>query len=182
MAGRNSTSVLLHREHIRLNVTESANSPRAIARCSLASARDMTAPSAPTEIRPMQNAEVLSQPAIALPPCFWRGQINGHKCECNSPRMASRVVDVKVCSGEAWGLPACKYADPDGKDTREGVPQQALDCIHRGEQTRTETCQMCGGHEREIAILSCDLYGECSMGRFKQLQQVQSCVSCPDRS
>ncbi len=56
-----------------------------------------------------------------------------------------------------------------------------LECQFRGRKVREDISNTCGSVGEQIAIYSCELHGECSIGRYCALQKVRTCISCDDR-
>lgn len=53
-------------------------------------------------------------------------------------------------------------------------------CRHRGRVIRTDKCDLCGSKGQPFDVLSCEIYGECSITR--KHKAVRSCVACEDRT
>lgn len=49
-------------------------------------------------------------------------------------------------------------------------------CVHRGEKIRDGSCNLCGIRGQPFEVLSCSIYGECSIG--KRHSNVRACIGC----
>jgi hypothetical protein len=58
---------------------------------------------------------------------------------------------------------------------------ESLPCSHRGEVTRQQESDLCGSRGEFFDVFTCDLHGECAIGRICQRQKERPCVSCDDR-
>lgn len=64
--------------------------------------------------------------------------------------------------------------------SREQTLAETYACIHRGEQTRTIECKLCGGRVDPVPVYACTLHGECTLRRTKAGKEI-SCSRCDDR-
>lgn len=134
---------------------------------------------------------------IDLPPCEHRKSVSGDRVRCQSPRMASRFVSLRTCSGEAWGLTACKYAEAPNVETTAKVHTDKLvetpcagsmpisparrkltACVHLGAELRVEKCQLCGMKQVPAPVHACGLHGECQQSQFGL--ELPLCLTCKE--
>lgn len=52
-----------------------------------------------------------------------------------------------------------------------------LDCTHRGDVTRLDGCESCGGNVR-LKVYECQIHGECVIAA--QPQGIKCCTDCGD--
>ena len=62
--------------------------------------------------------------------------------------------------------------------------EQALECVHRGDQVvRQEECTLCGGRRRVADVYACAIHGECTLRRTRAGSGgPPNCLGCPERT
>lgn len=58
---------------------------------------------------------------------------------------------------------------------------EALACLHRGAQVRTVKCELCSKKNETAAVFACDVYGECTLRRYKSGKSERTCLGCESR-
>ncbi len=62
-------------------------------------------------------------------------------------------------------------------DKRKPMPSPPNRCIHLGSRNRFQECPCCNGRV-QIAIMACEVHGECSLGM--KLPDIACCQACED--
>lgn len=57
-----------------------------------------------------------------------------------------------------------------------------LDCIHRGNRVGLRTCEHCDNKGVAMIAYTCNLYGECTLARWRVGQGEMVCKECPDQT
>ena len=55
-------------------------------------------------------------------------------------------------------------------------PPFSLDCSHRGLTVRGVECATCGGKKRRLSVLTCSIYGECSLASIAGVRNCEACI------
>lgn len=94
------------------------------------------------------------------------------KSKHKAPRLPLRCCGMIYLSADRPGIQESEY-----------VPKPvSLECTHRGDVLRHETCKLCGNREQFVPIFACDIHGECSLRKFKFREKaIKSCLSCEER-
>jgi hypothetical protein len=68
------------------------------------------------------------------------------------------------------------------KQTGTGDLLQALPCEHRGNQTGSQKCRLCGGEGRLEPVYSCAVHVSATLRKWKNGRQPEAvCLICPER-
>lgn len=69
-------------------------------------------------------------------------------------------------------------ATPPAREPSRYPEESVTACRHRGEQLRTDRCDLCGLRGQPFDVFACGLHGECSLTR--RHSKIRSCAACPD--
>ena len=107
----------------------------------------------------------------------------------NDPNVA-HAVPVQVSRRSTLGttttlpsspsLPITPVSGPKPESKTQAAPaaSSSMECIHRGQEVRTEQCKSCGGNV-QIKVFACALHGTCTLSR--KVTGATMCSGCPDR-
>jgi hypothetical protein len=53
-------------------------------------------------------------------------------------------------------------------------------CVHRGEEVKKITCDLCGMRGKQVEVYACDVRGECTLRRAVIRNAYAICLICPE--
>ncbi len=127
---------------------------------------------------------------IPLPNCPHRRQLlSRERCVCRWDHAAAtpggrQIVALQQCSAcpvisiEVAEAQRLAGAALDAAGLPLSLPVVALECHHRGPQSRLQTADLCGLRGREFPVFSCAVHGECTLNRICAKQTLRSCAAC----
>lgn len=86
-------------------------------------------------------------------------------------------MSLRVCTGEAWNLPQCKYVDHEPVSP----PPVLGKCSHLGISVRKVECKTCK-LKTNFKVFLCGVHGECTTNPVETVngEELHACRGCSD--